>query len=246
MKGILITVVDVLGIFVPGFLLFVGIIICPPLSIELSNLAVKFPHLPDEIVKNFTLILVLAAIISYVLGFLIRLCSIGMIHIFTKAFWTEKLGRQAAVLEKHILAALNDEALCDSLKIEAGFYNKYTLNYQAPYFGFVKRIIKMGNPTLYSEAERLEAEIKFSTGIFVPLLLFVTDGIWIWYSFGLISGFVISMTAFLGVLIILLTFPNRRIKEVTYTYYLALILLQYGPSLLSMGQKADVKPPPSE
>lgn len=232
MKGILVTIVDVLGVFVPGFLLFIGILIFPPLVNDLFKEWPTWSVLLEVIRNNILVISTLTAVISYGLGFLLRLCSVRIMQLITWPFWTAKLEGRAKVLEVAVEAALKDKDkdICQSIREESKLHRGYELAYQAPYFHFAKRIIRGGNPGLWAEAERLEAELRFAAGIFIPLVLFAVDGFWIWRAFHSFLGILIGVIASIGILIVYTTFPSRRIREVVYDYYLALIVLRYSPT----------------
>ena len=224
MKGLLISVVDVLGIFVPGFLLLMGILLFPPLANDLLREWPTWPIILEAIRDNIWILGSLSIIVSYVLGFVIRLCSIPILHTLTKRSWAKKLSLRATVLEPSIKIALNDEELCKAIEANAQAERISSL---APYFHFAKRIVRSGPSVLWAESERMEADIRFAAGIFVPLLVFVVDGLWL----RSLSGFVLASISSIGAFIIILTFPSRRIREVVYNYYLALIVLRYVTKL---------------
>jgi hypothetical protein len=223
MKGLLVSIVDVLGIFVPGFLLLVGILLFPPLTYDLSKEWPTLTLLLEAIRVNFTVFAILSAISSYVLGFIIRLYSISALQLLTFPFWAKKLKSRSQGLEKALRSALNDHALCQTLEAEAAQRAKYEVANAAPYFLFAKRIIHHGNPSLWTGAERMEAELRFVAGIFVPLLVLFCDGMWMRSTF----GYVLAVVSGLAAIVVLITFPTRRIREVIYDYQMALIALKY-------------------
>jgi hypothetical protein len=223
-KGLLINIIDVLGIFVPGFLLLIGILLFPPLANDLLKEWPTFTILLEAIRNNIWIVASLSVIASYVLGFLIRLCSIRILHTLTKRSWAEKLRLRTTVIEPTIKSALNDEELCKAIEANAKAERISSL---APYFHFAKRIVRSGPPVLWAESERMEADIRFAAGIFVPLLVFIVDGLWLWS----LSGSVLAAISGVGAFVIIVTFPSRRIREVVYNYYLALIVLRYVAKL---------------
>jgi hypothetical protein len=237
MKGLVVSIVDVLGIFVPGFLLLMGIVIYiyPSIANDLLKEWPTWTLLLGGIRDNFALFGVLAAISSYVLGFIIRLCSISILQILTFPFWAEKLKKRAEKLETVIGGALNNKDVCDSLEEEAKLRPKFEVAHNAPYFAFAKRLIQNGNPTLWTGTERMEAELRFMAGIFIPLILLFIDGI----RLASYSGYVLAAVSGIGVLIILQSFPKRRIREVIYNYHMALIVLHYPSKSLNAANSGD-------
>jgi hypothetical protein len=221
-RGLLVSVIDVLGIFVPGFLLLIGILLFPPLSSDLLKQWPTWTVLLEVFRNNIWTWVVFSAIASYVLGFIIRLCSIRLVQSITKHWWAEKLKKRAKVFEAAIKTALKDKELCETIEADAKSERITSL---APYFHFVKRIVRSGPPVLWAESERMEADIRFAVGIFVPLLIFVVDGLWL----ASLSGLILAVVSGIGAFIIIATFPSRRIREVINNYYLALVVLRYVP-----------------
>jgi hypothetical protein len=227
MKGLIVSIVDVLGIFVPGFLLLIGILLFPSVARELSKEWPTSALLLAGVRDNFATLGILAAISSYVLGFIIRLSSISILQILTFPFWAEKLKKRVEKLEETLGAALKNDLgnddVCKSLKAEACLRSRFEVARNAPYFAFAKRLIQNGNPSLWTGTERIEAELRFMAGIFLPLILLFLDGVRIASN----SGYALATVSGVGVLIILLSFPTRRIREVVYNYHMALIVLHY-------------------
>jgi hypothetical protein len=235
MKGLIVSIVDVLGIFVPGFLLLIGILFFPPVANDLVKQWPSWTLLLGGIRDNFATLGILVAISSYVLGFIIRLCSISILQIITFPFWAEKLKKRAKELEKALEVALKNDTVCQSLEAEARLRSKFEVAHNAPYFAFAKRLIQNGNPSLWTGTERMEAELRFMAGIFIPLILLFFDGIRIASS----SGYVLAVVSGIGILIILQFFPTRRIREVIYNYQMALIVIHYPSKLLNAGNSGD-------
>lgn len=236
MKGLLISIVDVLGIFVPGFLLLTGIFFFPPLVNDLFDQWPTWTTLSEAIRVNFSTIGILFAISAYVLGFIIRQCSVFTLNLLTFPWWAKQLEKRVEGLEKTLETALNNESLCESLRAEARLRSKYEIAYIAPYFPFAKRLIQNGNPSLWAGAQRYEAELRFSAGIFIPLLIFTCDGLLL----KSLAGYILAMISGIGAFVVLATFPTRRIREVIYNYYMALIVLQYSTTSVNKTQPDDL------
>ncbi len=235
MKGLIVSIVDVLGIFVPGFLLLIGIVIFPSVSSDLLKEWPTWTLLLGGIRDNFAILGVLAAISSYVLGFIIRLCSISILQILTFPFWAEQLKKRVEKLETTLGKALDNIDVSESLQEEVKLRSKFEVAHNAPYFAFAKRLIQNGNPALWTSTERMEAELRFMAGIFITLILLFVDGIRIASS----SGYVLAVISGIGLLIILLSFPTRRIREVVYDYHMALIVLHYPTKSLNTANSSD-------
>lgn len=235
MKGLIVSIVDVLGIFVPGFLLLIGILLFPSVANDLVKEWPTWKLLLEGVRDNFATLGILAAITSYVLGFIIRLSSISILQFLTFPFWAEKLKKRARKLEEALGVALKNDNVCQSIEAEARLRSKFEVAYNAPYFAFAKRLIQNGNPALWTGTERMEAELRFMAGIFIPLILLFIDGVRIASS----SGYTLAMVSGLGVLIILQSFPTRRIREVVYNYQMALIVLHYPSASLNTAKSED-------
>lgn len=231
MKGLIVSVVDVLGIFVPGFLLLMGILLNPSVVNDILKEWSNWPQLLKAVGENLSVIGILVAIISYVFGFIIRLFSITIMQFLTFPLWAKKLKKRARNLEAALKVALKNEEVCKGLEEEAKLRSKIEVAHNAPYFVFSKRLIQNGNSTLWTGTERMEAELRFMSGIFIPLIMLSVDGIFMSSNLGRL----LSLVTGLGFLIILASFPSRRIKEVIYNYHMALIVLHYP----SKSSKAD-------
>jgi len=223
MKGLIVSIVDILGILIPGFLLLLGILVFPPVANDLCSHWQNWSAMIAVIKDNLATIGILCAIVSYVLGFLIRLWSISILQIVTCRCWCKKLKKRATELETALTEALKNDTLTRGLKAEAGLHARCEVANVAPYFQFAKRIIQNGNPNLWAASERLDAELRFVAGIFFPLLLLAADGVKI-ASF---AGYTLAVVSAIGALITLQQFPAGRIREVIYTYQMALIVLHY-------------------
>src|SRR5215467_186899 len=105
MKGILLTIVDVLGVFIPGALLLLGLLGVPPISAELRNLCyspnqqtittTQKPELQGScnlcaIFSSTEVrigVFALAGALAYVFGFLNRLWSIKLLQRLRSTRW---------------------------------------------------------------------------------------------------------------------------------------------------------------
>jgi hypothetical protein len=161
---------------------------------------------------------------AYVLGFLLRLRSIGFLNWLTWRRWSTLLQSETKELEKVFESAVANPTLIASLKSIAGLCGHRDPIRCAPYFYFAKRVVR-SYPELWTEAERLEAEVRFAAGLFLPFLVLAFDallrgltttGAWVLLAIG-VGGATVVLTAF----------PPLRIKEIIYVHYLALVVLLY-------------------
>jgi len=223
MTGLFITIVDVLGVFVPGVLLLAGVLLCPPVGTTMPSLAKTLSFVPAVLRSNVWVLGISAAIAAYVLGFLLRLGSMRFMQWVTGHWWKDRLKRQATCLGQTFETALNRPYLCNSLKILSEKLGSNEPGTYAPYFHFAKRLVR-GDVALYREVERLEAEIRFAAGLFLPFVLLFGDGIWM-VVVHRNAGWTIAIISLAAATTVFATFPSRRIREVIYNHYLALVAL---------------------
>lgn len=172
MPTFVVTIVDLLGVFVPGFLMLVAMLLVPAaLGVHLRLVEV----LPDPAGSNVWILGGTYAITAYILGFLVRLYSINIMNVLTLHRWADQIKTQAAVLEPALTAAFANKQLTESLKTLAKGVDKCDPGRYAPYFHYAKRVVRR-EPAMWTEAERLEAEVRFAAGLFLPLVLLVLDG----------------------------------------------------------------------
>jgi hypothetical protein len=235
MKSLVVSVVDVLGIFVPGFLLLIGILLLPVALGYSSLYKIAWQATPESMRTNLVGIGIIVVTLSYVMGFVIRMCAILILQELTKKWWGRMLTQKANALTPILESCLDYPDLCTALKESFGTSTMGHLTQYAPYFSFAKRIIRNANAALWADAERLEAELRFSAGLFIPFCLLSIDGLF------LIGhqpfGWILLATSLIGGSITLVTFPRRRMREVLHVYTMAIITLRYKP----VGQPAKAE-----
>lgn len=229
MNRLSVTVIDVLGLLVPGVVLLFGLCLAPlpSQSYEPLNQALlaRIPLLANIWVAGACWV---AA--AYVLGFLLRLTSISLMNRLTWKRWSSDLQAEAKEIDEVFKAALNNDALSQGLHRLAERCGERDPGRYAPYFHFAKRIVR-GNPEYWSEAERLEAEVRFAAGLFVPFALLALDGLLRFtFSREFLPGLLLLAVGITGATFIRRTFKTRRTKEVLYDQFLALSILLYPPS----------------
>ncbi len=160
---------------------------------------------------------------AYVFGFMLRLVSIRILNLLTLRSWKDRVRHEAAALAPALEAALNDPILTNALQ-QLPCENERDPGYFAPYFHFAKRLIRR-NPELWTEAERLEAEVRFVAGLFIPFLVVLTDGIALTFA-SVPEAWTLIILGFIGAVVVLLAFPERRSREVLYDQLLALVSLR--------------------
>lgn len=238
MKNLFLTIVDILGIFVPGILLLAGLLLFPGVLTSLSsgNLQADLSHFIEA---NRISIAVAGSIVAYVLGFLVRLWSIGLLEWITRTKWTKMLQEKVPYLEKPLEKAVGDADFQAALQSLASTYKATDLTPHAPYFHFAKRLVRANNSGLWADAERMEAELRFAAGLCIPFCLFIFDGLFFPKPF----GYVLSVISLCGLAAVIARFPSRRVKEVLMDYLLALIVLKYNKAPIaeskSMTQNDD-------
>jgi hypothetical protein len=240
MNRLSVTVIDVLGLLVPGFVFVIGIALTPipsawlePLSKALHD---RLPLLTNPWVAGGSWLA-----IAYVLGFLMRLTSITIMNRLTVHRWKPRLEREAAAVDELFAELIANSRLTESLKRLASLCSERDPARYAPYFHFAKRLIRTNND-LWAEAERLEAEVRFSAGLFFPFVVLALDGVLGFFlGFSRPAASILILVGVAGVVIIIQSFPSRRAKEFLYDQFLALVMLRQGmPS--SLESPKDVTP----
>jgi len=225
MPTFVVTIVDLLGVFVPGFLMLVAMLLVPSaLGVNLRFVEV----LPDPVGSNVWILGGAYAITAYIVGFLVRLVSMSIMNVLTLHRWADRIKTEAAALEPALTAAFANKQLTESLKTLAKGFEKYDPGRYAPYFHYAKRVVRR-EPTMWAEAERLEAEVRFAAGLFLPLVLLVLDGALLSLWRQQTSGWWLFAAAGTGVVAVLCAFPSRRSREVLYDQFLALAVLPNPP-----------------
>jgi len=235
MNRLTVTIVDVLGFLVPGLALLFGFVLVPvpPEWLRPVNetLLQRMPLLGNPWVAGGCWLA-----IAYVLGFLIRLTSISALNLLTWRRSSARLERDAAALDGPLTSALNDAALSEGLKTLANACNERDPGRRAPYFHFAKRLVRT-SARLWTEAERLEAEMRFAAGLFLPLLVLSVDGVLIGFSTP--AGWLISIICGTGAALILVAFPSRHAKEILYDQFLALVVLKYERNVAAFSDEPN-------
>jgi hypothetical protein len=175
-KNIFVTIVDILGVFVPGLLLLMGLILLPWIFADLQTHGLTWSSLSEFLHANGIAFAAAVVIVAYVLGFLLRLCSVRLLEILTWFRWQPKLKARASIFNAAMERAIDDATLCKALNDMADSQGMGELSTHAPYFHFAKRVVRSSNPASWAEAERMEAEIRFAAGLFVPFGVFFFDG----------------------------------------------------------------------
>jgi hypothetical protein len=226
MPTFLVTVVDLLGVFVPGFVMLVAMLLVPS-ALGVHPRLVEV--LPDPVGSNVWILGGTYAIAAYILGFLVRLVSIRIMNVLTLGRWADQIKAEAEALEPALTAAFANKQLTESLKKLAEDLNKYDPGRYAPYFHYAKRVVRR-EPAMWAEAERLEAEVRFAAGLFLPLVLLMLDGVLLSLWRQQTAGWWLFAAAGTGVVAVRWTFPSRRSREVLYDQFLALVVLSSPPA----------------
>jgi hypothetical protein len=224
MNRLSVTVVDVLGLLIPGAILLLAIFLMPipaewalPLKDLLRSRTTLF--------SNQWVAGGLCLAVAYLFGFLIRLTSIPVMNRLTWQRWAPRLRREAEALERPLKSAIANDELFSALRDMAPS-DEIDPRHYAPYFPFAKRVIRT-KPELWAEAERLEAEARFTAGLLLPFAALALDGI----AHGILrhwhSGILLFVAGVAGGGVSFWTFPSRRINEITYGHLLALTALLY-------------------
>jgi hypothetical protein len=226
MNRLTVTVVDILGVLVPGAVLLLGctLAMLPATpSPELAQLLRRVPGVWNPWVLAGVL---LAG--AYVTGFLLRLVSIRILNILTLRVWKDRVRREAAALAPALEQAVNDPTLTKALQElhkpeDHGGGRGRDPGQFAPYFHFAKRLIRR-HPELWTEAERLEAEVRLVAGLFIPFLVLLADGVIL--TRVVPEAWTLIPVGLLGASVVLIAFPERRAREVLYDQLLAIVSLR--------------------
>lgn len=224
MNRVSVTIVDFMAFLVPGVVLLFGLVLVPipdawiaPLN---DSVLQRMPLLNNPWAAGGCWILS-----AYVLGFLLRLISIELMNLLTSHRWVSRVRSQASELSEALEAAIGDPKLTTAIKAVSGLGDGRGVSSCAPYFHFVKRIIRT-RPELWVEAERLEAEVRLVAGLFLPFVVIAVDGV-LRIPQGIAPAAVLLITGGAGATVVFRTFPDRRVKEVLYDQLLALIALRW-------------------
>jgi len=241
MNRLSVTIIDILGVLVPGAALLLGLLLFPFPQLDRSSIN---SALSDriELFGNPWVAGACWLSVAYVLGFLIRLVSIRIMNYFTWWKWGPTLSDDSKALEASFDEALHNPTLAAGLRQLAKRCDKRDPGQYAPFFHFAKRIVR-GSPDFWNEAERLEAEVRFAAGLFIPFVVFAADGVA--RKLATPAAWLLLIAGVIGAVTILLTFPSRRAKEVLYNQLLALAVLLYQaePSAGASNSKQPSEPP---
>ena len=224
MNRLTVTVIDILGILVPGAALLLGLLLLPIPGLEQAAVNTALVHrLP--LFSNLWVAGACWLAVAYVLGFLVRLVSIRVMNVLTWRTWSSKLADESKALEPAFEHMISNPPVSLCLRNLADLCGRRDPGRYAPFFHFSKRLIR-GAPDYWSEAEHLEAEVRFASGMFIPFVVIFIDGM----SRGLVTAVSWLLTVCGGVaaLLVVVTFPSRRVKECLYDQLLALALLLNG------------------
>jgi hypothetical protein len=227
MNRLAVTIVDILGVLVPGVVLLAGCALAPVPIAPISATGNMIPGL-QSLVANSWVVGGGCLVAAYILGFLLRLVSIRLMNMLTHRFWSGRLEKEAKALEEVFDSALANPALSRSLKELSGGYPPRDPGRYAPYFHFARRLVRT-NPQMWAEAERLEAEVRLAAGLFIPFLVVSLVVIWRWFA-SKPAPWTFAAASAAGAATVLAAFPSRRCREVLYDQMLALTILLYPPT----------------
>lgn len=223
MNRVSVTIVDVMAFLVPGVVLLFGLLLMPVPEAWLTplndSLLARIPLLRTPWAAGACWVLA-----AYVLGFLLRLVSIQCMNLLTSRRWVARVELQATQLAETLRALINDPPFMAALDTIARSGDKRGVSACAPYFSYAKRVIRT-RPELFVEAERLEAEVRFAAGLFIPFVVLAIDG-GMRIPQHLAAALVLLTIGVAGALTVFRTFPERRVKEVFYDQLLAVIALR--------------------
>jgi hypothetical protein len=224
MKGLLVTIVDVFGIFIPGALLAIALLAFPPVTAELirgDGIWLTGLRRVDPLVAGTG-----GFIVACALGFVNRLWAVKLCSRLTSRLWSDKLRARTADLDPMIARYFGDRELGIDLGKLAGTLSKNETGRYAPYFHYAKRLIRANSSALWSATERLEAEIRFTAGLLVPFAALAFDGLYAAVFQPAFLSVGVSLLAGVGAVAAVRAFPSRKVREVQYVYLMAIIVLK--------------------
>jgi hypothetical protein len=223
MHRLSVNIIDILGVLVPGSLLLAGVLLIPiPRATSIPPTDTLGEWMP--VVSTPWAAVGTWLIVAYLFGFLLRLFSVNLMQRLTWRRWVPRVHRDAEALSEVLTSAIANASLTRSLIAVAVTRGPRDPGRHAPYYHFLKRLVRT-RQELWTEAERLEAEARFAAGLFLPSLVYVVDGI-LWRQVSAAS-WVFILAGSLTAMLVLLTFPSRRAKEMLYVQYLGLAILLY-------------------
>ncbi len=144
----------------------------------------------------------------------------------TARWWKERLRKRSEKLKGILKDAVDDPKRFEKLELWSTFLGKSDASHCAPFFHYTKRVARAGDATLREDSERIEAELRFISGLFLPLLLFAVEGCLIATSaHNPLLGWTLVLVCVVGIVFVFWAFPERRIREVEINYMLAIMAL---------------------
>jgi hypothetical protein len=144
-------------------------------------------------------------------------------NLITLGLWAKTVEREAQVLGPILETALAQPELCDAMRALARDASKHDPGRYAPLFHVSKMLLR-DHPALWAEAQRLEAEVRFIAGLFVPFALLFLDGLWLLLRQH--DGVVITVVSCVAMATILPAYTYRRSREIYYNQLLAIVALR--------------------
>ncbi len=256
-----ITSVDVFERLLPGAVACIGILAIPGVVTDIENLTQISSFMNKSFLGALSVIGIVFAVVSYILGFLSRLGSMKTIEYLTlrlhdagglgrklvPVHWGKKLQRCAVPLENELSLLLGQELfkalnyIADEESEECATHDMKPdiRHYYARCFGFISRLTRIMGSAECAEREHWEKEILFMTGLFLPLLFWVVVSIILLFKCYFAIGSTALSISILGLMMILRHFPDARVREVRNTYYLAIAAIKVKE--LNSGKCIDIQ-----
>lgn len=248
-RPIAITIIDIFAALIPGFIWFVLIATTREIILGTDKTHVASPltawqHMATAMKEtDHWLALVTLAVISLVIGYLLKPASLTIAEMFTRYFF--KLGKKTRRIPlKELNFPFNGiyretrpyQQVVDLLKQRIGFPPDELPGHQP--FGAAKRYLRIISPSLWDESERMEAEVRLIGVIFLASLYSVvlSGSTLALQYFAIISNS--AKTDTLGWLIISILsslvlaegFNRLRVREVALTYLNILLASDFHKS----------------
>lgn len=232
MKSIIVSIVDVLGVFIPGFLFLCSIFLFNE-SLGSHSLLVKdLSNVLSNLSSGAAISLIV--VFSYLFGYLIRLKSIRLLQNLTKSRWEEKMKVMSVSLNGMFESAVNNNDLTNSIRESNTKRESIGISQYVPYFHFAKRLALLYSPLACAEIERDEAKIRFTSGLLIPLPFLFINGILLCFKSDIFLGVLLIALSLGSLYVVISNFPKRRLREVENIYHLAVIILKFN-HILSNG-----------
>jgi hypothetical protein len=220
--GIFVTLVDVVGVLVPGLVLLLGIALLPPVAHELkASCLLSWLQYPLE---HCCWLLAIAGLTAgYIVGFMIRLFSTKLLQFLCWRSLQEGAKKAVNYVEPLLEAALGDKQLSSAIRAtlpteRPGPLGKYHHSRYAPFFDLARHLVRASGSSLWAQAERREVDVRLMTGLLVPLTLLALDGVLYvaqgWVAFGLC----LTPMSVIAIILIAYRFPRYRAREAFDVY----------------------------